>query len=276
MSGVEVLHDMPEAAYHASPALSASGAKRIIQTCPAVFRHEQVHGRPHKAVFDFGHAAHTLILGAGEPVDVIDADDYRSARARQERDDAYQAGHTPVLAHEWAQVQAMAAAIREHPTAARLLNPDNGTPEQSIFWRDDTFGVDRRARLDWCTTIGSLPVVVDLKTTTTADPRVLGRRIADFGYHQQVAYYLDAVHEAGIGDDPAFVFVFQEKQAPYLVSVVDIDDRAVALGRELNTRALEVFRDCTATGVWPAYLPGDGVTTVTLPRWAYNDSEVMM
>ena len=48
--------------YHADPvfggSLSSSGARALLPpSCPALFRHKQLHGEPPKAEFDFGHAA---------------------------------------------------------------------------------------------------------------------------------------------------------------------------------------------------------------------------
>lgn len=273
----EVVHDMNELDYHAHPALSSSGARRLIQTCPATFKWERDNGPTQKRAFDFGHAAHGLILGTGQPLAIwTDTDSWRAKDAIAFRDNAYKEGHVPLLAGEFEQVQAMAATLRAHPLAARLLNPDNGVAEQSIFWTDPRWGVERRARLDWATEIDGLPVVVDYKTSTTADPKTVGRKVADFGYHQQHAWYLDAVRAADMSEDPAFAFIFQEKTPPYLVSVIELDERAVNLGRDLNEQALEIFRDCTASGVWPAYADETAITTVDVPRWAYNAAGVML
>lgn len=260
-----VVEAMPEADYHAHPALSSSGAKRIMQTCPAVFKYERDHGRANKSAFDVGHAAHGLVLGIGEPVVVVDAGDWRSKAAREERDDAYAAGKVPVLAAEWQDVQAMAAALKADPLAGALFNPEKGTAEQSIFWHDDRHDVDRRARLDWLTTIGGRPCAVDYKTTTSADPAAIRKTVANLHYHQQDAWYLDGLTAVGM-DDAAFLFVFQEKQPPYLTTVVELDFIARRVGRDLNTQALEVFAECTATGHWPGY--SSDVELISLPAWA--------
>jgi len=263
---------MPEAEYHASPALSASGAKKLNQTSPAHFDHERRNGQQHKAVFDFGHAAHGLVLGVGEPLTIIEAEDWRSKVARDQRDEAYAAGRVPILRHEFMQVHEMAAAIEAHPLAATLLA--DGVPEQSVFWTDERWGVERRARFDWLTERDGLPIICDYKTSTTSDPKAIGRKAFDFGYQQQAPWYMDAAEAVGY-EAPEFLFIFQEKTAPYVVTVARLDDAAIALGREQNARALEIFRDCTASGLWPSYLPDGGYTTVSLPRWAFNDSEVM-
>ena len=98
----------------------------------------------------------------------------------------------------------------------------------------------------------------------------ISRSAANFGYDMQAAWYMDAVTALGLADDPAFLFIFQEKTAPYLVTVCELDGEAIARGRRRNDRALEVFAECTATDTWPSYTAD--VELITLPRWTnYED-----
>lgn len=263
-----IVPDLDEAAYHAHPALSSSGAKLLDRTCPAVFRHEQDHRRPEKRVFDFGHLAHRLILGVGATIRVLDFSDYRSKAAQQARDAAYAAGEVPVLRAELLQASRMARAIRRHPIASRLFA--EGVAEQSVFWVDDTWGVERRARFDWLTTINGRVVIVDYKTSTTADPEQLGRKFADLRYQMQDDFYREAAVAVGI-DDPGFLFVVQMKEPPYLVTVVELDALAKRDGHTRNQRALDTYTRCLETGEWPAYTTG--IELIGLPAWATRDLE---
>jgi hypothetical protein len=74
------------------------------------------------------------------------------------------------------------------------------------------------------------------------------------------------VRALGLDEDPAFLFVFQEKTPPYLVTVVQLDDEAEAAGRARNELAMEIWRDCTQAGVWPGY--SQDIELITLPPWA--------
>jgi hypothetical protein len=123
--------DLDEATYHGhKSSLSVSGAKKLLPpSCPAIFKWQRDNGQPHKAVFDFGHAAHAVVLGAGADIKVVDAPDWRTKAAKADADEIRAAGHIPLLAHEWAQVRGMADAIKAHPIASALLEPDHGKPE---------------------------------------------------------------------------------------------------------------------------------------------------
>lgn len=263
-----VVETMPEQEYHAHPALSSSGARKLLPpSCPAIFRHEQIHGQPDRDVFDFGRAAHSLVLGAGADIAALPFDDWRKKAAKEAADEARANGQTPLLEKDAATVTAMADALRSHKIANALLDPSKGKPEQSIFWHDEQHDIDRRARLDWLPNPSSSRLIVtDYKTTPSASPAAIGKHVANYGYHAQAAWYLDAVRAAGLSDDAAFLFVFQEKQAPYLVTVVELDAEALAVGALINDTAMSVFAECTATGVWPGYT--DDIELVSLPAWA--------
>jgi hypothetical protein len=162
------VYDIPADVYHSDPvaggSLSSSGARKLLPpSCPALFRHWADEGQEHKATFDLGHAAHAEVLGVGAPLAVVDADDWRTKAAKQQRDTAYAAGATPLLRNDYEQVHAMAAALRAHPVAGSLFTPGTGRAEQTLVWRDDEFGVWRRAMLDWLTESNGGLVVVDYK-----------------------------------------------------------------------------------------------------------------
>lgn len=267
-----VYDGMSDATYHLDPvpagSLSSSGAKRLLPpNCPARFRHEQLHGRAPKRAFDLGHVAHQKALGVGAEIVVVDAENWQTKAAREKRDEAYAAGNVPILAREDAEADAMAAAIRQHPVAAALLNPTAGKPEQSAFWVDDRTGIWRRARFDFLRP----DEVVDLKTCDSADEESIQKAIHRYRYHQQASFYLDAVRDLGLSADPAFIFIFVEKAAPYLIHVVQLDGPSLAKGDELNRRAIDVYAECSRTGRWPGY--ASDITTISLPPYALRTEE---
>lgn len=270
-----VYDDMPERVYLADPvpggSLSFSGAKALLPpSCPARYKHDRDHGRPPKATFDFGHAVHSLVLGAGEPIVVVDAPDWRGKAAREQRDAAYAAGHVPLLAADHAAAQAAADAVIAHPIAGELFAA--GIAERSLFWQDETHGVWRRARLDWMTERNGRTIVVDLKTSQSAEPRAIAKTVHQWRYWMQAPFYLDGVRALGLADDPAFLFVFVELAPPHLVTVVELDGAAVAAGEAANARALALYAQCKATDTWPSYT--DDIPVISLPPWALTDLDM--
>ena len=265
---MSLLDAMPEAEYHAHPALSCSLSKLLLPpSCPAKFRHAQLNGGEHKAVYDMGHAAHALVLGVGAEIAVIDADSWRTNAAKEQQKAAYAESKTPLLTAEWETVKAMAAALRAHPIAAALFDPDRGMAEQSLFWADKTTDLALRARLDWLpnATKSGRMIVGDYKTTVSSEPASFAKSCATYGYAQQAAWYSEGVKACDLAGDVAFVFVAQEKTAPYIVTVFELDTEALDLGANLNRLAREVYLDCLATDTWPGY--STDVARISLPGW---------
>ncbi len=265
-----VYDNMSDGDYHRDPVLggsiSHSGLKAIMKA-PAKFRYYRDHGRPPKSHFDVGHAAHGIVTGTGAPVRVVKADDWRTKIAKAEQADARAAGEVPVLAKEWADVEAMAEALRVDTTTGKLFVPGAGVAERTLIVFDPEFGIWRRVKLDWCTTLADGRVVfVDYKTTTDAHPDAIERAVWNFGYHTQNVFYTDAGEALGLGEDIVFLLVFQEKEAPYLITVVDLTAEARAWAAVQVRKAVETYAVCSAADHWPGY--ASDVVTVGLPRYA--------
>ena len=261
--------NIPEAEYHADrTSLSVSGAKTILKA-PALFKWQQDHP-VHKDVFDIGSAAHSLVLGVGAPIAVIDADSWRAKAAQGARDDARERGETPLLRADYERVQAMVEALSSHKLAMQLLS--DGQPEVSAYAEDETTGVIRRGRFDWLGT----NVLTDYKTAASVDPTDLAGRygaIRKWRYDQQAAWYTDLARDLG-HPAAAFAFVFQMKEPPYLVTVAYVDDADLWQAREDNARALAIYADCMETGQWPGYLPDDAAALVSLDQQTYRIENV--
>lgn len=267
-----VYSDIPNDVYHADPvsagSLSSTGARKLLPpSCPALYKHWRDNGQDPKRDFDLGHAAHTLVLGDGPGIVEVEHDSWRTNAAKDAAADAREAGKVPLLTKDYAVVQEMAAALRAHPTAAALLRPEGGRPELSMFWVDQETRIWCRARTDWLDVSrpGRL-IVPDYKTCVSAAPDDLQRAIWDHGYHQQADWYLGGLRALGLAsEDSQFVFIFQEKRAPYLVTVAQPDPTALRIGAHLNREARHLYRECVQSGRWPGYT--DDVALISLPGW---------
>jgi hypothetical protein len=264
-----VVYNLDEREYHAHPALSSSGARKLLPpSCPAVFDWERRNPPESRSVFDIGSAAHKLVLGAGLPIRVIDAPDWRTKAAKEQRDAARECDEIPVLTHEYERVRGMADALCLHPVAEQLFSA--GTPELSLFWRDDRSGVECRARLDWLgTNVLGDPVIVDYKTCASADPRSLARAVQSYGYHVQASWYMEGAQATGVAPEAGFLFVCQEKTPPYPVTVLALDREALRVGKAKARHARSIYAKCLAKDEWPAY--SDGIVDVGLPVWAQDE-----
>ena len=270
-------YEIDEDAYHADPvpesSLSVSGAK-ILLDCPARFKHYRENPKQSKA-FDYGHAAHAKVLGKGNPVvaipdEILASNGATSTKAAKEFiAEARAAGQVPLKSEDVAQIDAMAAKILEHPITGFLFR--EGEAEQSAFWRDPDTQVMLRARTDWRTKWhDGRPVIVDYKTTANASPDAFRWDAGKFGYHQQDPWYRE-VFDALTGEEHLFLFVAQEKTAPYFVTVHELDDAAREIGAQRNRVARRLYLDCMTRDDWPAYPPI--VNRLNLPNARYAPEE---
>lgn len=269
---VGFVRGLDEATYHDDrTSLSVSGAK-VLMRSPALFRHQQ-DNPVHKDVFDFGSAAHQLVLGVGPGIAVIPPTS--RAKADQEahkaaKEAARAEGKIPLTEADHASVQAMADELSSHTLAMRLLS--EGEPEVSAYALDEDTGVMRRGRFDWL----HPTLLVDYKSAASADPRDLAGRwgvVRKWGYDSQAAWYLDLARDLG-HPAAAFAFIFQEKAEPYQVTVAYIDEADLWDARQRNRAALERFRDCTESGIWPAYLPSDTAARLSLTDQTYIEEVI--
>lgn len=277
------VYDIDADVYHRDPveggSLSSSGARKLLPPgCPALFRYEREHPPEPKPHFDVGHAAHRLVLGMGPNIhqcDVVGKDgeivtDWRTKAAQEWRDQTRAAGGVPLLIQDWQMVHDMADALAAHPLARLLFDPDHGTPEATLVWDDDHTGTHRRCRLDWLPSPrpGHRLIIPDYKTCHHADLDALSRATWDHGYAVQDAWNRAGCEALDLTDrDTAFLFVFQEKTPPYLVSVVQLDHTARQIGDALCRQALDIYARCQETGRWPDYVDSPDPAPLSLPTW---------
>jgi hypothetical protein len=253
----------------ASTTLSSTGARLLLEPGgPARYRHQADAGTVEvKREYDLGHAVHTRVLGAG-PVPVrIAAEKWLANAVKEEVAKVRAAGMVPQRPSDYDAAVTMATAVRAHPLASKLFR--HGLPERTLIWQDEATGVMCRAKADWLRPDG----IVDLKTTESAAPDALSKAAHNYGYAIQAAFYLRGFRQLAdrtVMAVPFFAHVSVEKTAPHLVHVTQLSERAIAYGDRKVSEALEIYRDCTASGVWPGY-PTDEITEIDLPGWVKTE-----
>jgi hypothetical protein len=268
-----IYEGISDAIYHGDKnSLSSSGARRLLPpSCPAVFKHERDNPPPSNEDYDLGHAVHALVLGAGLEIAEIEAKDWRTNDAKKQRTEAYAEGKVPLLTAVAKQARTMAWTVRDHPQAGKLLA--EGRPEVSMYWTDPATWVRLRARPDWMTEAAGPLTLVDFKTTKAADPQLFRASASSLGYHQQAAWYIDGARDL-LGADPRFVFIAQEKEPPYLVSVHEFTREDIEIGRRLNRLAVDIYAACVAEDYWPGY--GDHIHQMRLTSRARYHAEELL
>lgn len=271
-----IVADLPEETYFASPALSSTGARLILDS-PARFHYRQTHPEPITRAFDVGSAVHAKVLGVGAPIVTIPDSILASngaistKEAKEFVEQARLDGLIPVKEAVADEIHAMVEAVLSHPTARTVLE-QAGMSEASVFATDDETGVDLRARFDFLADDDALmPWAVDLKTTaTSASPSGFAKAAASHGYHVQQGHYIDAL-EIVTGIRRPFIFIVVEKDPPHLVAVHQLDRDFTDMGHVAARAARARYRECTDTDTWPGY--DTAITLTPPPVWAIYDHQ---
>lgn len=145
-------------------------------------------------------------------------------------------------------VQTIAVRVNANPFAAELLRTGLPEVELASTWE----GVEVKGRVDWlCADRRLCP---DLKTTRCLED--FPGQCWDFGYDQQVAWYLRLT---GATDAPLLVV---ETEQPHRVAVYRFSAANLAAADQRNRQLLARFSACRETDTWPA----DPAEIITLSR----------
>lgn len=225
------------------PALRFHQLRRIGQS-PAHYRAAIEDGDPAPA----GSALHSVLLGGKRLVKwdrLTEAG--KSAPRNGQHWERFKADNQNALIltpSEYAEAAGMVASVRACPEAMRVLE---GEKEQSLYW--EILGRRCRGTPDaYCD-----QYVTELKSTRTSDPRRFMWEMLKYGYHGQLAWYIDGIERAGLPRAEAAYVVAVENSAPYVTTVFRLTERAIDAGRRMCRLWLETLQACEEADHWPGY-----------------------
>jgi hypothetical protein len=261
--------------YHADPApepsLSSTLAKMLLKQSP---RHAWWNCRRlnpdfvslDRKAFDIGRAAHRAILGCGDdyvaiPDDVLASNGAASTKEAKafiaaQRD----AGRVPLKGGEIEGIEAM-RVVAHSRLAEYGIAFDPARSELCAIAQIENIWC--RAMFDNVPTDPVLPIF-DFKTCEDASPDACLRAILNYGYDIQAEHYR-AVWKASTGEDRGFIFIFQEKSAPYEVCLIRLSGSFEAMARRRVARARAMWAECIINDNWPGYPVG--MNEVDPPAW---------
>jgi len=88
-------------------------------------------------------------------------------------------------------------------------------------------------------------------------------------YDIQAAHYCEGL-KATFGKEFKFVFIAQEKTAPYLVNILEADEDFMRSGLELRQLMLEQYQECLKRDEWPGLMGFSDeaeINTLGVPGW---------
>ena len=261
--------------YHADkdgPSLSSSIAAILISrsSLHAWFAHPRLnpnYSSDESAEFDYGTAAHSLLLDGDESgLVIVDADDWRTKAAKEARDVARSSGKTPLLSRQIAKVRAMVKAAKDAVASSELAGVFDGSiNEHSIYWNEGD--IRCKARPDLIN--DAMRLIVDYKTCANAEPDAFMRAGLSYGYDIQDAFYRRGMK--ALGKNYNFVFLAQEKEPPYACSLVALDPAMQDMADRKVDFALANWQACLKANRWPGY--PNRIAYITPPAWYAAQAE---
>lgn len=258
----EGVHDIPLTDYINDPApepsLNASIAHTLLTQTPAHARmaHPRLspqQDREESSRLDLGTIAHGLLLeGDDSRVVVIEADDWRTTAAKDERDAARLEGKLPILVKDFDIVSNMVETAQTTIGQSEVATEFSAAiPEQTLIWQEADIWLRCRpdkATPDW-------RVVFDYKTCAgTAHPAVWAKTsMVRYGYDLQAAINMRGVKALGLAKKTTFVFLVQEMEPPYALSIVSLAPSWITLADDKLRVAMSLWKGCTRKNEWPGY-----------------------
>jgi hypothetical protein len=256
-----------------APSLTQSVAKILLAKSPLHAWHAHPRLNPDyqhddDTKFDVGNIAHKLMIGRGKEIVMLEFDDWRTKAAKEARDMAASAGKFAVLSKHYSKAEAMVRAAREqlhNRGLGELFEDGHGLGEVVTAWQEN--GIWMRQMIDWLTP--DMRTFVDFKTTEmSAAPHQLSRMMTNAGWPIQAAMGergLDVLDEKTQGRR-RYLFVVQEVEKPYALTVAEIGEASLTMGRKMLDMAVTIWRDCIENNRWPGY--SEDIARPEYPGWA--------
>lgn len=269
---------VPARKYHQDPcvvpSLSNSTAQILLSESPrkAWFRHPRLNpafAEREDSKFDLGTCAHAVLLEKDHAnIVVVQADDWRTKVAKEQRDTARASGKTALLERHYSDVMAMVNAAD-----AFIINS-----EIAEFWKDadsEVTGVCNegsvwmRCRFDRIST--NRRFIMDYKSTEDSSPEPFSRLLVRMGYHIQDAFYRRVARNLGIVG-PRFAFLAQSVNAPHECSLHACGPALQEIADAEVERAIRLWRDCVTKKEWPSY--GGRIHWASPSTWQLQEHEM--
>ena len=240
------IHDRKE--YRAFPALNQSAAKKLLVS-PAHYQAYINTPQEETKALRFGTFVHAAILEPHTLNDLYatapDVDKRtKDGKAAFAEFATLNAGKTILDAEESALGHLVAShakmALKRHKVAFGLTE---------AMYHVDYNGIPLKAAIDGV----SGDYLWDIKTTDDASAAGMLKSIRNYRYNLQ-AYWYRLVYELATGHRPlGFRFLFVEKEPPFATAVCEVGPELMSWAIADFEKALTLYRDCTASGIWPAY-----------------------
>lgn len=246
--------DLPASEYHARTELSAHQLMEMRKS-PKHFKDCIENPQKPTPAMEMGTVVHSLALEGGKDIAIMPEGMTRRGKAGEEFK-AINEGRTILSFNEAAEAKAYSSALLANADIAKVISESQH--EVSLFWHDDEYDVDMRARIDMLRIWKSLSLgkVNDIKTCENASLETMEREIFFRNYDMQGFIHCRGVKAVFGVTDATFTIDCVEKSAPYVTVSYELDELFMKSGEQKFREAMEKYVAARKTNNWTGYASG--------------------
>ena len=271
-----IYYDMDRSDYEKIDAVNYSTLKHFNKS-PAHVKEEMMHPKEPTRAMEIGNAIHLSILEPDrfkKEYIVTPNFDRRTKEGKEKwiKFEAENFGKVYLTRDEFDKCKKITESIKSKETIFKMLY-ETGKNETTCVWKDKETGLLCKGRQDRITKFMGWTIVVDIKTTISAQINLFASQTARFNYHLQAAFYLDGLDAIyPIEQRRRYIVLAIEKDSPYEMRLFEFDDEALHEGRQKYKSYLRQYKKCVDSGIWKGY--SDNIEPLNLPVWAMGDYEL--
>lgn len=274
-----IYYDMPAEIYHTdpcpTPSLSNSLIRDLLDKSPkhAAWKHPKLNSNagiiPNRSM-NRGTLLHNMILGCGNEIEVIHADNFLTKVAKEQRDQAYAENKTPVLIKDYDEIKKCSEIAVEKIANHRACEGFfyKGHSEAVIAWQEEN-NIWCRGMIDRLPSDPQYPLF-DLKgTDNSASPQQWEKRLLDV-YRTQAAFYSQGLFIIEKKRRPPMLFIVIEMFEPFEISIFAMSEALEELAQNEVQRAIDIWGNSLKNNEWQGY--SDHIVEVMPKPWMINQS----
>ena len=231
------LYNLPFEEYQRLPGLNQSKLRKLLSS-----RSKQKQGYQIQQAMNFGNAGHCLLLEPHkfEKLYVCAPKGLnrrgKSGKKNWEKFCEIHSGKNVLAANEFERLQNILKVFQINPKINQFWK--HGETEVSMFWEDEEFGTDCKARMDWYD--AESMKIIDLKFTNSIG-KFSNQKLMDQHFSVQAAWYKRGVYQL-TGSACDFFFVIVEKYSPHMISVIKVSEEIIRQGEHTILNAIKKFQ----------------------------------
>lgn len=192
-----------------------------------------------KKVFDFGSEFHYYLFEPGKFNELYYISDkhlgkkLNTDKAAILRETVFNNGKNRIDLREGEKMKRMKDSLLKHPALRELIETE-GKIEQTLIWKDSTFKLNCKGRIDKLIhqSKRDCAYIVDLKTTKDSSAEYFPKDFRSYGYGIQAAFYIDGYLTLFENKNVEFWFIAIDKEYPYDCEAYIVSEKTLNKYRE--------------------------------------------